>query len=210
MPEHIVRQGDTTTSIAQEHGFFWETIWDHPNNEELKSSRENPNVLHPGDVIFIPERRERQESGATEQRHRFRRKGVPERLRLRLLDEDDEPRADISYSLEIDGNLFTGTTDSEGMIEHSIPPNAGTGRLLVGDSQEEEHELNLGHLDPISEISGVQARLKNLNLYLGEVNGEMNDETGLAIMEFQQRHDLEETGEMNDETRGQLEEVHGS
>ncbi len=210
MPEYTVRQGDTTTSIAHAHGFFWETIWNHPNNEELRNSRDNPNVLHPEDVIFIPERQEREESGATDQRHRFRRMGLPERLRLRLLDEDDEPRADLAYTLEVEENRFTGATDSEGMIEHPIPPDSGSGRLLIGEPQEEEYALMLGHLDPIGEISGVQARLMNLNLYIGEVNGETNDETGLAIREFQRRHDLEETGEMNDETRSRLEEVHGS
>lgn len=210
MSEYTVRQGDTTASIALEHGFLWQTIWDHSNNQELRNRRDNHNVLNPGDVIFIPDRRERQESGATGQRHRFRRKGLPERLRLRLLDEDHQPRANLAYTLEIDGNQFSGTTDSEGLIEQAISPDARRGRLLVGESREEEHELNLGHLDPVTETSGVQARLMNLNYYVGEIDGEMNDETRMAVREFQRRHDLEETGEMNDETRTRLEERHGS
>jgi len=96
------------------------------------------------------------------------------------------------------------------MIEHPMPPNARSGRLLVGESREEVHELNLGYLDPIDEISGVQARLKNLNFYAGEVNGEMDDETQMAIREFQRKHELEMTGEIDDETRSRLGEVHGS
>ena len=66
---------------------------------------------------------------------------MPERLRIRLLDENDELRPDVPYTLEIDGTLFRGTTDSDGIIEHPILPNAERGRLIVGESQEEEHRL---------------------------------------------------------------------
>ena len=116
----------------------------------------------------------------------------------------------IPLGREIDGTIFRGTTYSDGIIEHPILPNAEKGRLIVGESQEEKHQLNLGHLDPLNEISGVQARLKNLNIYFGEVNGELDNNTVLAIREFQKKHALEETGEIDEEIRNRLEEVHGS
>jgi N-acetylmuramoyl-L-alanine amidase len=51
-------QGDSTTRIAFRNGFFWKTVWEHPENSELKSKRKDPNILLPGDTVFIPERRE--------------------------------------------------------------------------------------------------------------------------------------------------------
>ena len=210
MGEYVVRQGDSTVSIAYRHGFFWETIWNHANNAQLRQQRDNPNVLNPGDVVFVPEKQQEEVFGASDQKHRFRRKGVPEKLRIRLLDEHDEPREGVSYTLEIDGDLLTGTTDADGMIEHGIPPNARGGRLLIGESQEEEYQLRLGHLNPRGEVSGVQARLKNLGLYNGEIDGQMNADTIEAIKAFQEEKELEVTGELDDTTRQQLEDLHSA
>jgi N-acetylmuramoyl-L-alanine amidase len=207
MAEYTVRQGDSTASIAYERGFFWETIWNHSNNAELRQTRDNPNVLNPGDVIFIPDKRQKDVSAETDQRHRFRRKGVPERLRIRLLNEYDEPRADVSYTLEIDGNLISGLTDSDGFIEHAIWPNARGGRLVIEET-EEAYLISLGHLDPSDEVSGIQSRLKNLGIYNAEINGQMNAETIDAIREFQREKDLEETGELDETTRQQIEDLH--
>ena len=220
MPEHTARQGDCIYSIAERYGFFWETIWNHPNNAELKQQRGDPSILYPGDVVFVPEREEKQESGATEQRHRFRRKGVPLMLRLRLMlsdetsaeDEDqaeDEPRANESYTLDIDGNLFSGTTDGDGWLEHPIPPGAQRGRLIIDETQE-EYQLNFGHVDPIDDVSGVQARLNNLGFECGEADGAMNDQTEMALRQFQRKYGITESGEADQETRDRLLELYGS
>jgi N-acetylmuramoyl-L-alanine amidase len=62
MPSHTVKQGDCISSIAHETGFFWETLWNHPDNAKLKQLRKNPNALLPGDVVSIPDQRVKQES----------------------------------------------------------------------------------------------------------------------------------------------------
>jgi N-acetylmuramoyl-L-alanine amidase len=208
MPDYTVKQGDCISSIAEGHGFFWERIWNHPKNAELKTKRENPNVLAPGDVVFVPDKEEKEESCATGQRHTFRKKGVPAKLRLRLV-EDDKPRANEPYILEIDGVTFSGTTDGEGGIEHPIPPNAVKGKLLVGEKQE-EFPLDLGHLDPVDEITGVQARLNNLGFDCGSLDGEAGPETEAALKEFQKKHNLDESGRPDEATRSKLQELHGS
>jgi hypothetical protein len=132
----VVKQGDCISSIAVENGFFWKTLWEHANNRDLREARHDPNVLLPGDRVFVPEKRLRDESGATEQRHRFRKKGEPAKLRLHLL-ESGSPRANQPYTLAIDGKLFSGSTDGDGRLECTIPPNAKRGRLLVGESHDE-------------------------------------------------------------------------
>ncbi|UCF85631.1 MAG: peptidoglycan-binding protein [Desulfobacteraceae bacterium] len=207
MPEYQVKQGECISSIAQKHGLFWEKVWEHPKNAQLKEKRKDPNVLYAGDVVFVPDKEENEESCATEQRHRFRKKGVPAMLRLQLFDED-ESRANEPFILEIDGEPFTGTTDGEGRLNHPIPPTAKRGRLLVGETQD-EYVLNLGHVDPIHEITGVQARLKNLGFGCGKIDGILGPKTEAALSQFQKKYGLLESGKLDTATEKKLVEVHG-
>lgn len=208
MAKHTVRQGECLGSIAFENGLFWETLWNHPENAGLKQKRKNPNILLPGDEVFIPVREEKTETCATEKKHRFRLKGVPAKLRLRLL-EDDKPSTNIPYTLDIDGELFSGTTDAEGRLEHSIPPNAQKGKLVIGDSQD-EYLLDFGHLDPISEVTGIQARLNNLGFGCGNIDGIVGPKTEASLRLFQEKNGLELTGQANQQTLDKLKEAHGS
>ena len=57
MPEYEVKEGDVIRKIAQQHGLLrWETIWDDDSNSDLRDKRENPDVLHPKDLLHIPEK----------------------------------------------------------------------------------------------------------------------------------------------------------
>jgi hypothetical protein len=95
--DHIVSDGECISSISFSRGFFWETIWNHGNNAELKSKRKDPNILKAGDVVHIPELTIKEESCATEQTHKFKLKGVPAKLKLKLMrakppkPEEEEP-----------------------------------------------------------------------------------------------------------------------
>jgi hypothetical protein len=206
--DYIVQPGDCMESIAAAHGLFWQTLWDHPDNADLKRARGDPNVLLAGDRVTIPEKRPKEYSGATEQRHKFRRKGVPGRLQLTLM-KGDRPRANEAYTLEIGGKLLSGTTDGGGKLDVHIPPGAQVGRLTIGESRD-QYVLNLGHIDPVDSVAGVQGRLKNLGLYSGPVDGKMSAATGAAITAFQARNDLSVTGEMDQATRDKLKQAHGS
>ena len=208
MPDYKVKQGDCISSIAQGHGIPWEKIWNHLKNSNLKVKRKNPNVLYPGDLLFVPDKEERQESCSTEQKHRFKVKGVPSKLSLVLKDEEDQPRSNLPYTLEIDGQLFSGKTDGSGKLEHSIPPNAKKGKLMIKGGIE-EYSLQLGTIDPITEITGIQARLSNLGFYVGSIDGKMNPETIEAIKYFQTEHGLIVNGEADPATRDKLLKEHG-
>ncbi len=206
---HVCSQGDCIASIAEQHGFFPPTIWNDPANQELKDLRgEDGYVLLPGDEVVVPDLTTKDESCATEQRHRFRRKGVPELLKLELVDTDGRPIGGAEYQLDLDGKVIEGTTDSAGKLEHYIPPGARLARLRVPD-HELEMLIPLGHLDPVSEITGVQQRLNNLG-YACPINGQEDPETAAAVSRFQADHDLEITGEANDATREKLKSEHGS
>jgi len=205
--EYKVKEGDCISSIAAKYGLFPDTIWDDPANQQLKDERKDPNVLKPGDVLVVPDKRLKEESGGTEQRHKFRKKAGTTMLRMQLLD-DEGPRANLAYTVEIDGHFVSGTTDADGKLEHAIPSSARRGNLLV--EGEDPLPLALGELDPVNTLSGVQARLQNLGYDCDGVDGKDSPQTQGAIREFQKDNGLDESGVVDDATRDKLVEAHGS
>jgi len=202
MPKQKVEQGQTTTNIADEHGLLWSTVWDHPENANLRKDRNDPDVLNPGDKIFVPDKQATTVGAGTDQKHRFRRKGIPAKLRLRVMDFDI-PRANQQYELEVDGLTIEGTTDGGGVLEQPVPPDASKAVLRFPDDGS-EMQLSIGHLDPPAETSGVQKRLNNLG-YRCPVDGTIGDATIEAITAFQADKGLKETGQLDDATQSALE-----
>jgi len=209
MPNYTIRQGDCVSSIAKRNGLFWKQIWDHPKNGALRSRCKDPNTLTPGLIIFIPEREMGGISCETDQRHLFRKKGVPAKFRLQLK-TNDTPRSNVPYVLEVEGETFSGRTDDEGWIEHSIPPDAEHGRLYLGEHRREILPLAFGNLDAIDDVSGIQARLNNMGFVCGDEDGQMSQTTENAIRCFQRKHDLEVTGQIDSNTRARIQEIYGA
>src|SRR4051812_14800731 len=85
---HTVEEGDSVLSLSERHGLFALTIWNDGANAELRQRRSDMNILMPGDVIFIPDRRRKFEKRATGKKHRFRRKGLPAIFRLQLFNRN--------------------------------------------------------------------------------------------------------------------------
>lgn len=205
--KHTVQQGDCLSSIAAEYGFLPDSLWNDPANAELKSSRKDMNVLKPGDVVNVPDKRPRTESGATDAKHRFRRKGVPSHLRVRLV-VDDEPLANEPYELHVGAQVLEGQTDGDGWLDEPIPPGAADAMLFVGANRQ-AIPLQLGTVDPETEVSGAQARLRNLGYYDGDASGELDESTEAALKSFQQKAGLRETGQLDAATQQKLKEAHG-
>ena len=220
--DYEVEAGDCMSSIAYAHGFFWQTLWDLPANASLKNQRKNPNVLMAGDIVHIPDLTVKQESGAPEQQHKFLLKGVPEKLNITLLDASHKPRPNLDYLIVIEGHARKGKTDSNGRITESIPPNATNGKLTfaapqpvdgtgkpVGKPKNQVMILQLGQLNPLSEVSGLKARLANLGFYKGPVDENLDAATKQAINVFQKKKGLPATGVADDATKAQLQKAHG-
>ncbi len=209
--DFVVGDGDCMASIAFEHGFLPDTLWNLPQNAKLKSGRTDQRVLLPGDRVHVPKIRLRNEACQTDEKHVFVKKGVTETLRIVLLDEDGNPRSDLKYILTIDKKIVKSDVTSEkGLIEAKIAPNARSGKLTVkGEEAEEVYSLQLGGMDPISSATGVQGRLNNLGFYCGAVDGIIGPQTRGAISEFQASQNLTVTGQMDDDTRKALARGHG-
>lgn len=209
---HVVKPGDCMASVAYEHGFFPETCWEHPQNAALRENRKNPSLLEPGDEVFIPDRREKEVQAATGQRHRFRRRGVPERLRIRFEDDQRQPRAGVVYRLEVGGVTRVGQSDAAGWIDVYVPPDAVTGRLVLTTAAGEEvFDLLVGHLPPLDDIRGIQVRLWQLGYPRGDDEpGTLGQATRVSLEAFQGEHGLTVTGEVDDATRAKIAAVYGA
>lgn len=210
---HLVRRGECLSTIARRYGLSdWRTVWDHPENGPLKERRGNPNVLYPGDRLFIPDPEPREESAQTEQVHRFVVKRDAVHFRMRLQDRWGGPLASCRYRLEVRGQAFEGETDGDGRLEERVPEDATRGLLtvwLAGDELSAHHwEVRLGDLDPETEVSGVQGRLHNLGFPCGPIDGLLGPKTAAALREFQSHHGLPVTGEIDQATRAELKRRH--
>lgn len=213
MIKYVVKQGDCISSIAYSYGFLPDTVWNAPENERLRTHRgENGRILKAGDVVFIPDKRQKEVSASTDAKHRFRRKGVPEILRIQILDVHGEPRPNVAYELDFGFQRRKGQTDGDGVVCEGIPPNLESAKLIVeGDEEADEYEyqLNLGGLDPAEDTAGIQMRLENLGFDTSVIDGPIDSKTNELLRRFQQREGLAETGEFDAPTRDRLKQLYG-
>lgn len=213
MRTHTVEQGECLYQIAQKYGVTVDAIWALAENAHLRESHRSPDVLFAGDVVHLPDIRVRTERAATEKRHGFRRKTRQPKMAItfRLLFED-KPRKNVSCKLVLDDlpgppREIPETTDDDGVVEFDVPLVARSGVLKIGDR--EFHRVRFSHLDPISEVSGIQQRLASLG-YLVRRTGSMDEQTRAALLEFQRVAQIGESGEIDEETVEALKARYGA
>lgn len=215
MPKiHVVEQGECLVSIAGRHGFRdYKSIYDHPENADFRSRRPNPNLIFPGDKIFIPDVKPAVFECETGRLHRFVAHRPTRKLNLKMADLVGEPIAGAEYELFLDGDPVPrkGRTGDEGEIQMEIPFDARSATLLLAGHAV---ELKIGDLNPMLHVedhgvSGIQARLANLGYYSGPVDGSFGEDTEAAIRLFQEDHDMDVDGVVTDELRSKLDEKHG-
>jgi N-acetylmuramoyl-L-alanine amidase len=212
---YTVKQGDHIAGLAARFGFTdYLVIWNHPNNADLKKKRVNPNVLYPGDSVYIPDRNPGECSRPTDNQHKFVLKRKPLKLRLTLRDQYERPIANAPCVLMVDSESHNLTSDADGKLELEIPPTASDTRLVIQDTEETPYggmsiPIKIGHLDPVEEVTGQQARLNSLGYFHGEIDGQAGPDFEIAVEEFQCEHKLTVDGICGPQTQAKLKEVHG-
>lgn len=208
MSTHKVKQGECLATIAAQHGWLAQALWDQPENATLKEQRKDPYCLAPGDVVTVPTRRPRDEPVPTDGVGKFKLAVTVPKLRVRLLD-DTEPRGGEAYRLEYDdGQVLEGSTNGDGWVEQPLPVNVRKAVLLLKDGTE-RYELAVGGLDPADTPSGAQGRLCNLGWYFGKVDGELGPMTAAALRRFQRAKGLEASGALDEATAEALRGEYG-
>ena len=212
---HTVQQGECLSSLADENRLpDWRTIYDHPENASFRKQHPNPNVIYPGDLVYIPDPDPEHFQKPTDKKHKFVVKR-PEKtlLRIVLADADGKPYENSDYKLVIGEKTYEGKTGGSGMLEEEIDSRAQSGMLTVwwpGELRRHSAwKLSIGHLDPVQWMTGIQARLNNLGYNSGPVDGIRGPITTAAVKEFQKKHKLAVDGIPGPITQGKLKEVYG-
>jgi hypothetical protein len=201
---------DCMNSIAERHGFFWETLWNDGKNADLKNTRKNPNVLNAGDQVWIPALSPKQESRATDARHKFKRKGVPAITRFCFM-SDGKPRANEPWVMDVDGKTYKGNTDGDGVMKVYVPPGATDATITIGEGKKQKiYPVQLGSMDPVETDSGVRKRLRALGYNPGSAE---EDGDGMklkqAVRKFQAASQMKLTGNVDDALRDKLKQKFG-
>jgi hypothetical protein len=216
--DHTVLQGEHLARIALRYGFLdWQSVYEHPKNAELRSRRPNPNVLLPGDKVYIPDIRSKGAACSTGRTHIFRLAGE-HCVRIVVKDASGKPYANAKYQMTIGDEVRGGTTDDKGALYEYVRKSTEDAELKLLDLGL-GWTLKIGFLDPLHDqeqdaliVTGVKARLRNLGFYAGEVDSNLDDDAKEAVKRFQRsvlKRD-EPDGDLDAETRNALQQEHGA
>lgn len=214
--EHIVQQGDCLASIAKQYGFAdWNTIYNDGLNAAFRKLRPDPHVLLPGDQLYIPDKKVKDESCQTDMVHVFQVRREKTRLRIVVRDINGVPLGGKKYKLTVEGAVYQGVLPDSGLLDRPIPADAVKGELKVWVEDDfpnypDTWTLKLGHLDPVESLTGVQARLNNLGYDCGPVDGLNGPRTQAAVRAFQKDYGLTVDGVPGPKTQAALKREHVS
>ena len=203
-----MQQGDHTSGIAEQFGFrTFKTLWNDPNNAQLRQDRKDPHILFPGDQVFIPDKQTKKQFAPTAKVTTFKLDASKLTLNLKLQDVNGDAIANNPVTISVEGSVVPPpTTDGDGKTSSDIKKTAKDGFLVVQDMQ---FPLKIGFLDPVDKQSGQIARLNNLGYEAGPPDSVDAEAFESAVEEFQCDSKLPVNGTCDDATQAKLTEVHG-
>lgn len=210
---HPASQGEWLRKLCQDYGFAdWRTIWNDPKNADLRRMRK-PNLLHAGDLVWIPEVRPRAVPAPDGAKHAFKAKGKGDVLTIVVEADKAKPHAGVAYAYTIAGVARgSGSSAADGRTQSPVPRLHDPATVKLGKAVV---ALAIGHLNPMGDdtpdrgVSGVQARLNNLGLRAGAEDGVLGPRTARSIILFQKLEVLAESGTITDDLRTRLLQRHG-
>lgn len=163
MQPYVIKQGDYLAKLAYEFGFDADAVWNDDQNKDLRELRQDPNILCPCDVLYIPEPSPAPaHSLTTGTTNTFVSDAPTVTVTIRFV---DAPLASQAYTVQELPQLGGLTTGGDGTATFPIPVTLETFTIAFGDSGA-TFTFDVGHLDPIQTPSGILQRLQNLG-YVG-------------------------------------------
>jgi uncharacterized protein involved in type VI secretion and phage assembly len=206
---YVVRQGDYLSKLAFVQTFDGNQVWGDGKNADLQQQRRDPNVLAPGDLMFVPQARKEGQpiNKGTSNRYQV---NVP-KVKVELLFRDGEqPLAGEACEVRGLGKQdpeVPTSTDGGGKLSLNVPV---TAREFYVDFPNKEGlgvHLYVGDVDPVSAPAGVAQRLVNLGYLPAYFDDDPDSAAGYlerALKAFQAENGLEPTGTADDATRQAL------
>jgi hypothetical protein len=156
---YVIRQGDHLRSLAYQLGFDADAVWSDPKNADLKQLRPNPNILLPGDVLYVPDGDDPTHDLVTGATNSFVSDAPVAGVTITFT---DAAFASQPYTIQELPNLTGLTSDSSGTVTFSAPVTLDTATVVFAGIAGATYPLKIGHLDPIETPSGIFQRLRNL------------------------------------------------
>jgi len=211
---YIVRQGDHLAQLAYVHGFDATEVWNHERNAELRELGRKPELLAPGDILYLPVKPKEGLAFSAGTSNRYQARVPVVSVSLAFKDAErvlaDEPYEVFGMGTDgSDGQTEKRKTDADGKVALELPVTTRE-VTIVFPRQNVAYEVRVGDMDPVAEMSGVQKRLENLG-YLPRERESASEDVYLqaAIAEFQKQHGLSPTGSLDDATSNLLKDEHG-
>ena len=134
--------------------------------------------------------------------------GLFEPVTIRVVDIDYQPMADMPYELTMGEVKVAGKISKDGLIVQKLPPDTTAGTLTCDAFT---RDVTFSALDDAGTVTGAQPRLMNLAAGTPDAQaGELDEHTQLAIMRFQNKHEMPTLGQLDDATVSKLKERYGS
>lgn len=167
MEPYVIRQGDFVLKLAYKFGFDADAVWNDDANADLRQIRADPNILFPGDVLYIPDREDPEPVSLTTGGSNQFISDVPTMtLTHQFVGDDETTYASKAYTVEELDDLTGLQTDETGLATFSAPVTLQRATITFTDSGD-SFELAIGQMYPLNTAMGVFQRLQNLG-YLDE------------------------------------------
>lgn len=182
MEPYVIKQGDYLFKIAHEQNFDAMKVWQAPENADLRKRRPNPNILLPGDVLYIPDAKTREPQTfalTPNTTNTFTSSAPSVAIIVKLIGTNSTTYSSRAYTVKELPALTDLQTDGSGTATFQAPVTLDIATLSFTDTAE-SFSFTIAALNPIDSLSGMFQRLQNLG-YIGDRLGYSDDDRAAAI-----------------------------
>jgi hypothetical protein len=183
---YVIKQGDYLALIGYRLGFDADTVWNDPSNESLRNQRSDPNVLFPGDVLYVPDPPVAAPSGTSLQtgsNNSFTSSAPTVQVSLKFV---DAALASQSVTIAELPEMTGLTTGGDGTLSLTLPVTLQSLSVVFANDGP-TFLCQVGDMNPLDTVSGIAHRLQNLG-YLNpneDDDGSDVDAIRAALLLFQ-------------------------
>jgi hypothetical protein len=168
---YVICQGDYLLSLAYRFSFDADAVWNDPKNADVKQARKDPNMLCPGDILYIPETKPTKYALAVGATNSFVANPTLVPVTVTFADAAFASQACTIQELT---NLGALATDAAGALTCSVPVTLEAATIHF-TKLDMTHVLKIGHLDPPDTLFGVYQRLQNLGFIAPDARYDSSD-----------------------------------
>jgi hypothetical protein len=219
----VIQRGDFLSKLADAFAFDADAVWNDDHNADLRALRYSPDMLVPGDVMFVPgepnapvETAPHAADGASTALSPVPTSSISVRFTEAIY-------ASKAYRLQELDELGVLMTDETGMAKFDCPVTVQTVTVVFSTSGE-SRELNIGGMDPVDTLAGVFKRLQNLGYLAADSDFDPNElivlRAGLYALEAHESPEaaeawaedagLSDDGTLDEDVKTMLVTAHGS